>query len=101
MPIKLRMVVGLVSVRLAASSIMLFNVLLAPLSRYLLCFLLPYSPELNPVEKLWQYMKNHILKNRVYDLLEDLEDIVCKFIQGFDNDTIKSVCNVSYMPYYL
>ena len=65
-------------------------------------FYLPaYSPELNPVEKLWQYMKDNILKNRVYDLLEDLEDVVCQFIQGFDKETIKSVCNVNYMSYYL
>ena len=24
-----------------------------------------YSPELNPVEKLWQYIKRHTIKNRV------------------------------------
>jgi transposase len=28
----------------------------------------PYSPELNPVERLWRYLKDHTLKNKVYIL---------------------------------
>lgn len=27
----------------------------------------PYSPELNPVERLWAYLKSHYLSNRVFD----------------------------------
>jgi putative transposase len=26
----------------------------------------PYSPELNPVERLWAYLKSHYLSNRVF-----------------------------------
>jgi len=26
----------------------------------------PYSPELNPIERLWAYLKSHYLSNRVY-----------------------------------
>lgn len=30
--------------------------------------LLPtYSPELNPVERLWAYLRSHYLANRVFD----------------------------------
>ena len=25
-----------------------------------------YSLELNPVERLWQYVKNHTIKNKIY-----------------------------------
>ncbi|HGJ63887.1 TPA: hypothetical protein ENS27_00695 [bacterium] len=25
-----------------------------------LFFIPPYSPELNPIERLWQYIKNHL-----------------------------------------
>ena len=29
-------------------------------------FLPPYSPELNPAERIWAYLKSHYLSNRVY-----------------------------------
>ena len=58
----------------------------------------PYSPELNPVEKLWQYIKDHTIKNRVYDTLKDLEEKICEFIKNDLNpEIIKSVCNVRYI----
>jgi hypothetical protein len=61
----------------------------------------PYSPELNPVERLWQYLKNAVLKNRIYDTLKELEDVVCNFICSMQRQTIKTVCHVNYMSYYL
>ena len=58
----------------------------------------PYSPELNPVEKLWQYIKDHTIKNRVYETIEELEDRICEFIKNNLNPEIsKSVCNVKYV----
>jgi len=56
-----------------------------------------YSPELNPIEKLWQYIKNHTIKNRAYKTLYELEDKVCKFIQTLTPEIIRSVCRVSYL----
>jgi transposase len=44
----------------------------------------PYSPELNPTEKLWQYIKDNIIKNRVYKTLCKLENAVCRFINMAD-----------------
>lgn len=52
----------------------------------------PYSPELNPVERLWQYIKQNVLKNKVYETLSSLEDEVCKFLAGINPQTIRSVC---------
>ena len=57
----------------------------------------PYSPELNPVEKLWQYIKDHTIKNRIYETLPQLEKVVCKFVNGLSSEIIKSVCAVSYI----
>ena len=31
-----------------------------------LLYLPPYSPELNPVERLWAYLRSHYLSNTVY-----------------------------------
>ena len=32
----------------------------------------PYSPELNPQEKVWQYLKDHFLANRTFDSLQEI-----------------------------
>lgn len=57
----------------------------------------PYSPELNPIERLWQYIKDHTIKNVIYKTLEELENKLCKFIRTLTPEIIRSVCNVSYM----
>lgn len=57
----------------------------------------PYSPELNPIEKLWQYIKDHTIKNRIYKTLLELENKICKFIQTLTPEIIKTVCGVSYV----
>jgi len=56
-----------------------------------------YSPELNPIEKLWQYIKDHTIKNKIYKTLRELEDKVCAFIRTLTSDTIRSVCGVRYV----
>ncbi len=60
-------------------------------------FLPPYSPELNPVERLWQYIKSNVLKNKVYDTLDKLEEAVVDFVSTVTTQTIQSVCNCSYV----
>ena len=57
----------------------------------------PYSPELNPIERLWQFIKNNTIKNRIYKTLKELEDAVCEFVKTLTSDIIKSVCGVSYV----
>ena len=57
----------------------------------------PYSPELNPIERLWQHIKDNTIKNRVYKTLPELEDKVCKFVRTLNPEVIRSVCNVIYM----
>lgn len=32
----------------------------------------PYSPELNPQENVWQYLKDHFLANRTFDSLQEI-----------------------------
>ena len=57
----------------------------------------PYSPELNPAEKLWQYIKDHTIKNRIYKTLRELENAVCRFVKALTPEIIGSVCGVSYV----
>ena len=39
--------------------------------------LLPRSPELNPVENLWQFLRDNWLSNRVFQSYEDILDHCC------------------------
>jgi hypothetical protein len=42
-----------------------------------LLFLPPYSPELNPIENLFQFLRHNFLNARVYDTYEDIVDACC------------------------
>ncbi len=42
-----------------------------------LIFLPPRSPELNPVETIWQYLRANWLSNRVFDTYDDIIDTAC------------------------
>ena len=38
----------------------------------------PRSPELNPVENIWQFMRDNWLSNRVYHSYDDIVDHCCQ-----------------------
>jgi transposase len=60
-------------------------------------YLPPYSPELNPVERLWQYIKRNTIRNRVYESIKCLEDNVCQFVANIRSDRLASVCSCDYL----
>lgn len=62
-----------------------------------LIYLPPYSPELNPVERLWLYIKNNILKNKVYKSIDDLEVSLCDFLKSITQEKISSICAANYL----
>jgi len=37
----------------------------------------PYSPELNPVENVWQYLRGNWLSHRVWQNYQEIEDACC------------------------
>lgn len=37
----------------------------------------PYSPELNAIEKLWQYMRETLLSHRLFKTLSDIIEVCC------------------------
>mgnify|MGYP002780834497 CR=1 FL=1 len=60
--------------------------------------LLPaYSPELNPVENLWHYLRSHYLSNRVFDDYDHLLDASTAAWRELTQDVIKSVCACPYL----
>ena len=60
----------------------------------------PYSPELNPVERLWLYLRSHYWSNRVYADLGALEEAAGSGWRAvcLTPDRIKSVCRCEYLP---
>jgi len=60
-------------------------------------YLPPYSPELNPVERLWLHIKFNVMNNKLFDKLETLENQLCAFIRSILKDEIKSICSASYL----
>src|SRR5262245_18397651 len=61
--------------------------------------LLPYSPELNPVENLWHYLRSHHWSHRVYLDYEALRDAAAVAWRAvcLDPQKIRSICAAPYL----
>ena len=55
-----------------------------------LLFLPPYSPELNPAEMIWRWIKNR-LGNEVYNTLELLASAVAKILNSLTTEIVQSI----------
>jgi transposase len=64
-----------------------------------LLFLPPYSPELNPVERLWLWMKEHLLSNRVYADVPALMDAGRDAFNSLTDERVRTVCGASWVPH--
>lgn len=59
-------------------------------------FLPPYSPELNPAEKMWRHFKDRV-SMVAYNSLENLQKRISEIVTQLSPTTIKSICgNVFY-----
>ena len=58
----------------------------------------PYSPELNPIENLWHYLKSHYWSNRAYADYDALEKAAINAWQlaALNPDLMKTVCSATY-----
>ena len=59
----------------------------------------PYSPELNPIENLWHYLKSHFWSNRGYANYQALEDAAMQAWQHavLDDELVRTVCAAPYL----
>jgi transposase len=55
----------------------------------------PYCPELNPAEKVWQWMKDKIAM-KIFDTLETLENKMDQIIENLEGDLIKSITGYEF-----
>jgi len=61
-----------------------------------LTFLPPYSPELNPSEKMWAKLKRDFT-NRLFKSLDSLSDYLEKLCVSMTEKEVKSICAFSYI----
>ena len=76
----------------------LLNQWLAGKPKVELVYLPPYSPDLNPVERAWWYMRKKITHNRYLYSLEERKKAFWKMFSHFQkpNDELLQVCEINY-----
>ncbi len=72
------------------------NDLVVP-SNITLLLLPPYSPELNPVERLWLYLRERHLSHRLLDDYDAIVDACCDAWNQLTPERINSLCNYPYI----
>jgi transposase len=61
-----------------------------------LLFLPPYSPELNPAEKMWANFKRDFT-NRLFKTLDELSDYLENICKNVSDAKVKSICGFQYI----
>jgi transposase len=57
----------------------------------------PYSPQLNPTERLWRWLRRHACRNRLFDSFKDLQKALTDEINKLSMNQIASICSCEYM----
>ena len=59
----------------------------------------PYSPELNPAERIWAYLKSHYLSNRVFHDYDDLLVSSRDAWNSLSEECLRSVCRTEWITH--
>ncbi len=65
-----------------------------------LVFLPPYSPELNPAEKMWAILKRKFT-GKLHQTLDQVSDFISKTVKTFTENEIKKTCSFNYIFFNL
>ncbi len=63
-----------------------------------LLYLPPYSPELNPVERLWACLRSHYLRHRIYKDYDDRFDASGQVWNQLTPEHLCSICHTGWLP---
>jgi len=58
-----------------------------------------YSPEVNPVEHLWDELREKYLHNRIFPSLEDLIEVLCQALSALTEDK-KRLRSMMFFPHF-
>ena len=70
--------------------------LVAP-SNITLVWLPPYSPQLNPVERLWLFLRERHLSHRLLDTYDAIVDALCRAWNALTAERIRSLTSYPYL----
>lgn len=56
-----------------------------------------YSPELNPKENFWNYVRKKFLNNKLFETVEEMSRQVLEFIKNIPKKIVKKVCSYEYL----
>jgi transposase len=59
----------------------------------------PYSPELDPIERVWAYLRSHDWSNRVYEDYDALFTATGDAWNTLIPDRLKSICHTSWITH--
>jgi putative transposase len=51
----------------------------------------PYTPEMNPIEQIWSWLRRRGFRNEVFATLEKVMERLCQTIVSLTNSTVKSI----------
>lgn len=57
----------------------------------------PYSPELNPVERLWRWLRRHVTRNRLFASLDGLQAALADALNALSPASLQTLCACSYI----
>jgi transposase len=72
---------------------------LSKFSRIKLYFLPPYSPEYNPIERFWGWLKKHVYGSRSYDTIDEVISRVRQVMWHHRENRLISTINFSFSQY--
>jgi transposase len=58
----------------------------------------PYSPEVMPVEHLWDEIREKYMSNRVFKSLDKVEDVLCQALKELDAQP-ELLRSMTYFPH--
>ncbi len=70
--------------------------LLVP-SNVTLVWLPPYSPQLNPVERVWLYLRERHLSHRLLDTYDAVVDALCRAWNALTSERLHSLTSYPYL----
>jgi putative transposase len=57
----------------------------------------PYTPEMNPIEQIWAWLRLHGFRNEIFSTLNKIVDRLCEVIRSLSISTVKSITHRSWI----
>jgi len=57
----------------------------------------PYTPEMNPIEQIWAWLRLHGFRNEIFQTLNCVVDRLCDVICSLTLDTVKSITHRNWI----